>query len=113
MREASGECDKASESELALGFRECAPLAIVAVVFSLPVAPLGLAVASAAATPLVANTGKKDFPLARAPKILALSFLSSPPFISNWDSGCCCDSSKRKRGKPYLQRYGRDSRVAS
>lgn len=85
MREASGEFDLASESELALGLRECAPLAMVAGVFSLSGTPLVLLVASAVA--LGANVGKNVLPLARAPKTCALSPLSFPPFISDWGSG--------------------------
>jgi len=94
MREDSG----ASESELALGLRECAPLAMAACVFSLSSTPLVLLVASAVLV-AGANVGKNILPLARAPKTWALSSLSSPPFISGWGSGWCCDSSKRERGQ--------------
>lgn len=109
MREASG---LASDSELALGLRACAPLDMAAGVFSLSGTPLVLLVALAVA--LGANVGKNVLPLARAPKTCALSPSSSPPFISDWASGWCCDSSKRKRGQLYLLRYGGGGcRVAS
>lgn len=98
MREASGDIDLASESELALGLRECAPPAMVAGVFSLSGTLLVLLVASVVA--LGANDGKNVLPLARAPKTCGLSPFSSPPFMSDGGSGWCCGSSKRRRGQP-------------
>lgn len=110
MRETSGEFGTASESELALCLRECAPKAMAAGLFSLSGALLVFVADVASVSTLVAK-GKRVRPFARAPKTLGFFPFSSPPFISScWD---WCFDSNLECGRRYSLRRGRGCRVAS
>lgn len=111
IRDTSGEFGTASESELALCLRECAPKAMAVGLFSLSGALLVFVTDVASVRTLVAR-GKNVRPFACAPKTPGFFPFSSPPFIS----GCCwneCFDGKLKRGRRCSLRRGRGCRVAS